>query len=162
MKRISRTYAIVATALLTAVLASGCATASAPRSAPSEPGSSPAPLVGVVWKLDSVSVDGKTHSVPDDTDPWMEFDAAKGMITGHDGCNHFESDAVIGTGTVTLAGDLLSTAIGCYPSPDAAPEFTESFPPRSGSLRAETTADTLTLTAADGVSYLLHAEKPTA
>ncbi|MFF8974320.1 hypothetical protein [Streptomyces sp. NPDC014995] len=58
------------------------------------------------------------------------------------------------SGTVTPADDRRSTAIAC----SLPPAFTEHFPPSAGPWRAETTTDTLTLTAPNGDTLLLHAK----
>ncbi|MEU1516171.1 META domain-containing protein [Streptomyces sp. NPDC005811] len=184
MERISRTCAVLATALLATPFVTGSATDSAPVSARVSPQPRPAPLVGVVWRLDAVTVDGKRHEVPEGaTVPWIRFDGEDGQdgqdgqggrdgqdgqaddngtISGYDGCNHFEGAARFGDGTVTLGAELRSTLIACPSGTDASADPTRAFPPRSSPLRAETDARTLTLTGADDVTFLLSARETAA
>lgn len=155
MARITGTPYAAPTAAVLAALLPRCALTSCSPSY-EQPSPAAAPLTGVVWKADSVTVDGTRHPAPDKPSAWLRFDAEKGTVSGSDGCNASGGGAEIDTTTQTItpADDRRSTAIACY----RAPALTEHFPPSAGPLRAETTTDTLTLTAPNGDTVLLHAE----
>ncbi|MFI6936888.1 META domain-containing protein [Streptomyces sp. NPDC050287] len=70
----------------------------------SEPGSDSVgaerPVTGVRWKVDSVTVDGKTHRAGRDTH--LTFDEKTGKAGGRLGCNHVNAKATVRDGHITL------------------------------------------------------------
>jgi heat shock protein HslJ len=58
------------------------------------------PVTGVRWKVDSVTVDGKTHRAGRDTH--LTFDEKTGKAAGRLGCNHVNAKATVRDGHITL------------------------------------------------------------
>jgi heat shock protein HslJ len=63
---------------------------------------------GTDWRVDSVTVDGRTVPAPQGAD--MSFD--KGRVSGSSGCNHFSAPVDVQGDTLTV-GEITSTLIGC-------------------------------------------------
>ncbi|MFI5681655.1 META domain-containing protein [Streptomyces cellulosae] len=58
------------------------------------------PVTGVRWKIDSVTVDGRTHRAGRDTH--LTFDEKTGKAGGRLGCNHVNAKATVRDGHITL------------------------------------------------------------
>lgn len=121
-----------------------------------------APLTGVRWTVESVTVDGKKTAAP--AGAHVEFQ--KGRAEGNYGCNHFGADAKIEGDTITV-GQAQMTEMGC--AKDVQGFETALSKALSGELKAKVsaasgeagkTAKNLVLTTADGDSVALAAQPP--
>ncbi|MEU0740041.1 META domain-containing protein [Streptomyces sp. NPDC006134] len=106
-----------------------------------------APVTGVHWSVDSVTVDGTTHRAPDRAH--VRIDAG-GRAEGSLGCNRFSARAAVDGDRVRLS-DATATEMACDDTPLAVEEAL-SRTLTAGPLTAEADAggDRLTLTAPDG------------
>ncbi|MEV8565580.1 META domain-containing protein [Streptomyces sp. NPDC051322] len=110
------------------------------------------PLAGTDWRVDSVTVDGRTVPVPHGAD--VSFD--QGRVSGYSGCNHFSAPATVKGDTLTV-GDSTSTLIGCPKNIQAYEKaLLKTF---SGKLTAKLQDGKLTLQAAGGDSVVLRSQR---
>ncbi|WP_320774928.1 META domain-containing protein [Streptomyces sp. CRN 30] len=128
----------------------------------SEPGSgsvgsdTPAPVTGVHWNVDSLTVDGNTSTAP--AGAYLRIEG-NGEVEGDYGCNSFGATASVRGDRVDIA-EAESTNMACA---DEAPmAFEESFARilADGALTAEVNDGGLTLTTDDGDTVRLSEEEP--
>ncbi|WP_282702429.1 META domain-containing protein [Streptomyces sp. CC219B] len=115
-----------------------------------------ADLGGVPWVAESITADGERYPAPEGVG--LRFDTEAGVVTAHDGCNRLAglAEADPAAGTVTFGEGMMSTAIACYGR-----EFQQRFVASlHGTVRAQVTSGTLTLTGADGSVLVLRAGGP--
>jgi heat shock protein HslJ len=103
------------------------------------------PLTGVVWSVDSVTVDGTTHRAPADAHVTIGGD---GRAEGSYGCNTFSAKAAFEGSTVRLT-DATSTEMACEKKPMDF-ERTLAAALTGAALRTDVNSDRLTLTGGDG------------
>ncbi|MGW1654565.1 META domain-containing protein [Streptomyces atratus] len=112
------------------------------------------PVTGVRWGVESVTVDGKRTAAP--SGAHVEIDS-KGRATGNYGCNRFTADVRIDGETITV-GPGTSTSMACEKDVqrfEAA--MSGAF---SGELTAAVAKKTLVLSAENGDSIALTAQRP--
>ncbi|CAL9467048.1 hypothetical protein SUDANB58_02769 [Streptomyces sp. enrichment culture] len=138
------TLTIAAAALLP--LAVACGSEKADGGSASA-GAGEAPVTGVHWRVDSVTVDGTTHRLPDRAHVRI---GSGGRAEGNLGCNRFSARAAVDGDRVRLS-DAAATEMGCDDTPPAAEQALVRTL-TAGPLTAGTDAggDRLTLTAQDG------------
>jgi heat shock protein HslJ len=148
--------ALVATAALAA-----CGTAAGQSNV--DGADSDAPVTGVRWVPESVTVDGKAYDLPPGTDAYVKFSPGKKEGAGGDsggrmGCNDFGVDVAVEGDTIKIS-DMVSTMAGC--SMKGLQEFEERWSEVfTGDLTAKVSDNgkTLTLTADDGDRITLATE----
>ena len=117
-----------------------------------------AEITGKQWNVESVTVDGKTRDAP--AGAHIEF-GKDGKVGGNYGCNHFGASAEMKGDTITIGDDTIKTKMACTT------EGTMDFESQLGgtlsdsTVKAEVDGDKLTLTAQNGHTVNLTAEKPT-
>ncbi|MDG9719932.1 META domain-containing protein [Streptomyces sp. DH24] len=103
------------------------------------------PLTGVVWSVDSVTVDGTTHRAPADAHVTIGGD---GRAEGSYGCNTFSAKAALDGDTVRLS-DATATEMACGKKPmDFERALARTL--TGAALSTDLNSDRLTLTAGDG------------
>ncbi|WP_338897385.1 META domain-containing protein [Streptomyces sp. TG1A-60] len=155
-QRLTRT-ALPLTALALLPLLAACGT----ESAGDGPGSrsvgsgSRAEVTGVHWKVDSLTVGGRTEQAPDDAYLRISDD---GEVHGNYGCNTFGSTATFKKDGIDFA-TARSTEMACG---DASMKFEETLARMldAGTFTPGTADGELTLTTADGDTVRLSEEKP--
>ncbi|MFD3503671.1 META domain-containing protein [Streptomyces sp. NPDC058676] len=106
-------------------------------------GAAPA-VTGVHWTIDSVTVDGTTHTAPSDA----HVEIADGKAAGNYGCNHFNAKAAVEGDSVRLS-DPMTTEMACEGKPMDF-ERTLARTLVDGALKTEVEDDHLTLTTEAG------------
>jgi heat shock protein HslJ len=148
--------ALIATAVLAA-----CGTAAGQSDV--DGADSDAPVTGVRWVPESVTVDGKAYDLPPGTGSYVEFkpgrkEGAGGDSGGRMGCNHFGVDVAVEGDTIKIS-DMVSTAMGCGMKgvQEFEARWSQVF---TGDLTAKVSDNgkTLTLTADDGDRVTLATE----
>jgi heat shock protein HslJ len=109
------------------------------------------PLTGVVWSVDSVTVDGTTHRSPADAHVTIGDD---GRAEGSYGCNTFSAKAAFEGDKVRL-GDATSTGMACDKKPMDF-ERTLAATLTDAELATDLKSDRLTLTGDNGDTVHLH------
>ncbi|MFE9440776.1 META domain-containing protein [Streptomyces sp. NPDC006602] len=102
------------------------------------------PVTGVHWSVDSVTVDGTTHTAPADA----HVEITDGKAAGNYGCNHFNAKAAVEGDSISLS-DATATEMACEDKPMAF-ERTLARTLADGALKTEVKDDHLTLTTEDG------------
>ncbi|GAB2873968.1 META domain-containing protein [Streptomyces deserti] len=103
------------------------------------------PVTGVLWSVDSVTVDGTDHRAP--ADAHVTIDKG-GRAEGSYGCNHFSARAAIDGDRIRLS-DTATTQMACERKPMAF-ERTLARTLADSELKAQVKSDRLTLTTDDG------------
>ncbi|MDX3588054.1 META domain-containing protein [Streptomyces europaeiscabiei] len=147
---------LTALAVLPLPLLAACGSESAGDSGSGNVGSNTtkASVTGVRWKVDSLTVGGKTEQAPDSA--YLKI-ADDGEVNGNYGCNTFGSTAAFDDDGIDFEAGR-STEMACG---DAPMKFEESFARTldTGRFTAETADGGLTLTTGDGDSVKLTEEK---
>ncbi|MFH8371449.1 META domain-containing protein [Streptomyces sp. NPDC018031] len=160
MKRhFKATYAAAAALACTVVLA-----ACGNETGSSDTVGGDAPVTGVQWEPQSVTVGDKKYGLPSQTDAHISFKPGKdgaegGESGGVPGCNHLGADVEVEGDTLRVR-DTALTAMGCAGEVQRFEErFMEVF---TGDLKSEVSEDgkTLTLTQDDGDRIVLTAKPP--
>ena len=113
------------------------------------------PVTGVRWNVESVTVDGTKTRAP--RSAYVEFPSAD-RARGNYGCNTFDREAELDGDTIRL-GKGTSTLMLCADKKQRA--FEKTFARAiSGSNKARTDGDRLTLTTDDGDTVALVKERP--
>ncbi|MEV5885409.1 META domain-containing protein [Streptomyces sp. NPDC052020] len=141
-KRQRTTLAVAAAALLP--LAAACGSERADGGSASA-GAGRAPVTGVHWKIDSVTVDGATHRAPRRAHLRIE---AGGRAEGSLGCNRFTARAAVDADRVRLS-DATATEMACDDIPMAVEEALGRAL-TAGPLTTDADGDRLTLTTPGG------------
>ncbi|MGW0839397.1 META domain-containing protein [Streptomyces sp. NPDC002787] len=148
---------LTALALLPLPLLAACGTESAgdPGSGNVGSNTTKASVTGVRWKVDSLTVGGKTEEAPDGA--YLKI-ADNGEVDGNYGCNTFGSTASFKDDGIDFA-TARSTEMACD---DVPMKFEETFARTldTEKFTAETTDGRLTLTTGDGDTVKLSEEKP--
>lgn len=120
--------------------------------------STPAPVTGVHWNVDSMTIDGKSSTAP--AGAYLRI-GENGEVKGNYGCNDFGATAKIEGDRVDI-GQAESTVTAC--AEEAPMAFEESFSRTlaQGALTADVHDGALTLTTGDGDTVRLSEEKPAA
>lgn len=113
-----------------------------------------APVTGVRWKVDSVTVDGTTHRAPERAH--LRIDAG-GRAEGSLGCNRFTARAAVDGGHLRLS-DATATEMACDDIPLAVEEAL-SRTLTAGPLTTGADGDRLTLTAPGGDTVQLSRQR---
>lgn len=113
---------------------------------------SDAPLTGIRWEIESVTVGGKRSAAP--AGAHVEIDA-KGRASGNYGCNRFTAEARLDGDTLTVEPGT-TTEMGC--EPDIQQFETLLSQTFSGKLTVAAKDDSLTLTTAKGGTIALTAQ----
>ncbi|MGW0938911.1 META domain-containing protein [Streptomyces sp. NPDC002666] len=111
-----------------------------------------APLTGIRWEFESVTVGGKRSAAP--AGAHVEIDA-KGRASGNYGCNRFTAEARLDGDTLTIEPGT-TTEMGC--GPDIQQFETLLSQTFSGKLTVAAKNDSLTLTTAKGGTIALTAQ----
>ncbi|WP_405896068.1 META domain-containing protein [Streptomyces sp. NBC_00104] len=148
---------LTALALLPLPLLAACGTESAGDSGSGNVGSTAtkAAVTGVRWKVDSLTVGGKTEQAPDGA--YLKI-ADNGEVDGNYGCNTFGSTAAFKDDGIDFE-TARSTEMACG---DVPMKFEEAFARTldAEKFTAETTDGGLTLTTGDGDTVKMSEEKP--
>ncbi|GGZ85897.1 lipoprotein [Streptomyces bluensis] len=141
-------------ALILLPLVAACGSESGSSSVGSKPGSQ-APVAGVRWSVDSLTLDGKREQAPDSA--YVKI-AKDGKVDGNYGCNGFGTTATVEGDSVRF-GNAQSTDMACE---DVPMSFEESLRRTlgDGPLKAETSDGKLTLTSGSGDKVVLSEEEP--
>ncbi|MCT7352469.1 META domain-containing protein [Streptomyces sp. 15-116A] len=110
-----------------------------------------APVTGIRWSIDSVTVDGTTHRAPSDAHVTLADD---GRSEGSYGCNTFSARTDVDGDRIRLS-DAMSTEMACDDKPMAFESTLARTLTDGGALKAEVNDDRLTLTTADGATIRL-------
>ncbi|KOU55709.1 lipoprotein [Streptomyces sp. MMG1533] len=102
------------------------------------------PVTGIHWSIDSVTVDGTTHTAPADA----HVEIADGKAAGNYGCNHFNAKAAVEGESIRLS-DATATEMACEKQPMAF-ERTLARTLADGTLKTELEDGRLTLTTEAG------------
>ncbi len=116
---------------------------------------SPAPVTGVHWNVDSLTVDGRTSTAPEGA--YLRIDES-GETRGNYGCNGFGATATVEGDRVDI-GQVSSTEMACEKAPMS---FEESLSRvlTGGALIADVNDGELILTTGTGDTVRLTEEKP--
>lgn len=148
---------LTALALLPLPLLAACGTESAGDSGSGNVGSNTtkASVTGVRWKVDSLTVGGKTEQAPEGA--YLKI-ADNGEVDGNYGCNTFGSTAAFKDDGIDFE-TTMSTEMACG---DVSMKFEENLARTldAEKFTAETTDGKLTLTTGDGDTVELSEEKP--
>ncbi|MEB8341320.1 META domain-containing protein [Streptomyces endophyticus] len=106
--RTSRTRALISTAALP-LAALATVTACGNEKAPGAEKAGGAPITGVHWSVQSVTVDGRTTKAPGSA--YLEF-VSDERVRGNYGCNHFDAEAAV-TGDSVDLGKAKRTMMLC-------------------------------------------------
>ncbi|GGT54534.1 META domain-containing protein [Streptomyces purpureus] len=148
--------ALAAVALLGLLTACGTQTGSGSGTV-----TTPLPVTGTDWTVDSVTVDGRKTAAPSGAHVEIAAkgakDGTKGEAKGSSGCNQFRADVAIGGDSLTVTPGE-TTEIGC-------PEDLQAFEAAlgkafTGTLKAKLTDGKLTLTGKEGTTIALSARPP--
>ncbi|MEV8597480.1 META domain-containing protein [Streptomyces sp. NPDC052012] len=129
-------------------LAAACGTEKAGGSSSAEPA---APLTGIRWSVDSVTVDGTTHRAPSDAHVTLDDG---GRSEGSYGCNTFSARTDVDGDRIRLS-DAMSTEMACDDKPMAFENTLARTLTDGDALKAEVNDDRLTLTTDDGATVRL-------
>ncbi|MEW2494597.1 META domain-containing protein [Streptomyces nodosus] len=111
------------------------------------------PVIGVHWRVDSLTTDGTTRNAP--AGAYLRIDD-HGRISGNYGCNSFRAPVTVRGDRIVL-GPADSTAMACVEGSDFERDLSRTLD--DGTLTAEVHRDRLTLTAEDGTRVDLTEEK---
>ncbi|MEV6961930.1 META domain-containing protein [Streptomyces sp. NPDC051207] len=145
MDRHQKRMTLTAAALLVPLVAACGSEKAGSEKAGSKTVGAEKPLTGVVWSVDSVTVDGTTHRAPADAHVTIGGD---GRAEGSYGCNTFSAKAAFAGDTVRLSA-ATSTEMACDKKPMAF-ERALAATLTGAALRTDVNGDRLTLTGADG------------
>jgi heat shock protein HslJ len=156
-KQLRLTLTALAVLPLTLLAAYSSASASAPGSGAVDASTKKSLVTGVRWKVDSLTVGGKTEQAPDGA--YLKI-ADNGKADGNYGCNTFGSTAAFKKGGIDFE-NARSTEMACG---DALMKFEKTFARTldAGKFTPEPTDGGLTLTTGDGDTVKLTKEKPAA
>ncbi|GAB2733061.1 META domain-containing protein [Streptomyces bullii] len=136
---------LAATAVLVPLLAACGSEQAGGGSGSVDAGTSDKPVTGVLWRVDTVTVDGTAHRAPADAHVTI---GEGGRAEGSFGCNHFSARAAVDGDRIRLS-DTTATGMACEKQPMDF-ERTLARTLVDGALKARGDGDRLTLTTDDG------------